>query len=347
MGDARLDSVQILRAIAALAVMFGHAWPALAAYGAQDAIPNFLLGAAGVDLFFVISGFIMVYTSDQYFGRILGSIEFFGRRLLRIVPLYWLCTTIYIFVSYRLLDHVTIADIIDSYLFIPTSPPNGGWAQPVLGVGWTLNYEMFFYFWFACAVPFGRRSGVLGVSVILVALTFLQVSEPPWTGWISSFLFEFIFGMAIALAMREGLRIPISISVMFVIAGFALLVVTDPVANVSRVAGWGGGAALIVAGLVLADTGKSAAPRWLYPLVLLGDASYALYLIHSIVPIAMERFSIARAIAPKEHPLVFVGVFFATSIALALILNVVDNSFRKRVRALFRKRVILVPETAQ
>ena len=87
-----LASIQVLRACAASMVLLAHQWQALEQVGAPDAIPNWVAGAFGVDLFFVISGFIMVYTSEPLFGRRDASRIFIGRRLLRIVPLYWALT---------------------------------------------------------------------------------------------------------------------------------------------------------------------------------------------------------------------------------------------------------------
>ena len=84
--DGRLASIQFLRGLAALSVTLAHALP----YCGLE----FRLGTAGVDLFFVISGFVMVYASEKYFAQRHGAREFMMRRLARIVPIYWATTSI-------------------------------------------------------------------------------------------------------------------------------------------------------------------------------------------------------------------------------------------------------------
>src|SRR5438093_4622260 len=91
-----LVSIQVLRAVAALAIIVAHFWGAFEAFGHPNPWPNFILGAAGVDLFFVISGFIMVYSSERMFGQPTAPAQFFFRRLARIVPLYWAVTTAWV-----------------------------------------------------------------------------------------------------------------------------------------------------------------------------------------------------------------------------------------------------------
>lgn len=142
-----IRSLQILRGIAALLVVFYHARlvfdiPHDSWFYALSGI-----GYAGVNLFFIISGFIMCYTTD----RRTGPLKFMGRRLVRIAPLYWLI----------LLFHAGFHSLTDpqtylSMLFIPLSvqsPPFLGFAAWT--VGWTLNYEMFFYPVFALSLLAG------------------------------------------------------------------------------------------------------------------------------------------------------------------------------------------------
>src|ERR1700730_16181483 len=134
-------SVQALRAIAALAVVLCHA----------DQIHRWLLGlkdpypleqlASGVDLFFVISGFVMVYSSRDLFAVKGAARTFFTRRVARIVPPYWAVMVIAIPLMALPSDW---RSLLGSYLFIPYRAP-GDNIVPVYGVGWTLNFEMFFY----------------------------------------------------------------------------------------------------------------------------------------------------------------------------------------------------------
>src|SRR3954469_22669081 len=121
-------AIQILRAVAALGVVLVHAG-VNSSYWGKIELPWAQQGNAGVDLFFVISGFIMVFISWDKFACRGASLTFFIGRIVRIGPLYWLITTIFVlFGTYPLLK------IIGSYLFFWTG------EGPIIYLGWTLNY---------------------------------------------------------------------------------------------------------------------------------------------------------------------------------------------------------------
>jgi exopolysaccharide production protein ExoZ len=114
-------------------------------------------------MFFVISGFVIVHVTKKFHRRTFGPREFFLRRLARIVPLYWIMTSailFYLLREYGSLARVNLTplSVVSSYLFIPFLQTDGA-MLPVHGVGWTLNYEMFFYAWFCLALLFARRTG--------------------------------------------------------------------------------------------------------------------------------------------------------------------------------------------
>ncbi len=149
----RYPWLQILRAAAALAVALVHlANDAVTSGGDPAGIVARIAAAmpweAGVDVFFVISGFVIVHASGKLFGRPGGWRVFMQRRLTRIVPLYWAVTTAFLLML--LLDRHAInaaiggpAYLVASYVFLPVARPDHV-LQPPLGLGWTLNYEMFF-----------------------------------------------------------------------------------------------------------------------------------------------------------------------------------------------------------
>ena len=115
--SSSLVSIQALRAIAALLVFWGHAINAVTAQVAAD-FPH-LYGRFGVDIFFVISGFVMVYSSESLFGRPGAPIKFFARRIARIVPLYWAATAILV---WFVVPYASTKAVLGSFFLLHTSP---------------------------------------------------------------------------------------------------------------------------------------------------------------------------------------------------------------------------------
>src|SRR3954465_1750265 len=163
-------AIQYLRAIAAGLIAFQHAMgiPAFVHYAAH-------FGTVGVDLFFVISGFIMWTTTE---GSEHAPVHFCLAGILRVVPLYWIFTTIYVAAALLTPEgfyvvHLQAAHIIKSYLFVPATHPNLGLIAPVYTLGWTLNYEMFFYLLFGLCLfvrwPRARFALLAGAFLLLVA----------------------------------------------------------------------------------------------------------------------------------------------------------------------------------
>ena len=168
--------VHLLRAAAALAVMSLMRINLRFLMGIGDYVPDFPMGAAGVDLFFVISGFVMVVASADLFGQRGAPPYFFLRRLARIVPLYWLLTGIFVFILFAGRHHssswLSASEVVTSLLFIPHSLPNGAVA-PVYGLGWTLNYEMMFYVVFSAVLFLRPRIAIPTLALAMLWLAYI------------------------------------------------------------------------------------------------------------------------------------------------------------------------------
>jgi exopolysaccharide production protein ExoZ len=150
----------------------------------------------------VISGFLMVYSCERLFGRPWASAQFFKRRLVRIVPLYWLATTGLVLL---LAPFAGTKAVIASLLFWPY--PAGG--APLLNVGWTLNIEMFFYLVFRVTLLAKSRVAVTAaVSIFLLGFAWLGPTSGALAYFSNPIITEFVFGMIIALAYRADIRLP-------------------------------------------------------------------------------------------------------------------------------------------
>lgn len=167
----RLYALQGLRALAAGIVIFVHA---LSTY--QEKIHDFSLplnlngvGEFGVKLFFCISGFIIFNSARNLVPGLQSAAIFFRRRIIRIVPIYWLATTVYALKLSIQGEAPTVSDYVSSLLFIPYANEHG-LMRPVLGVGWSLNYEMFFYLVFGSALFFHKNARGAIVFATILAL---------------------------------------------------------------------------------------------------------------------------------------------------------------------------------
>jgi exopolysaccharide production protein ExoZ len=289
-----LRSIQILRAIAACLVVFSHALHETAEIAVHSGRRPLRLDVIdwgfGVDIFFVISGFIMIYTTAELFAQPGASRTFLVRRIVRIVPLYWLMTAglVLTFLVAPKMLNVPIEgwrSIVSSFLFIPDLRGNGE-VRPIMALGWSLNYEMFFYAVFAvCLLAPLRRATIylaaffVGISILGATVKFQSIALAYWT---NSIVLEFLFGALLALACRAKFTIGPVAAWSLVALGAALAVALGPFWGIDQVlprcVSGGLPATLIVAA---AAFGPRLSASWLVtPLVVLGDASYSLYLTH-------------------------------------------------------------------
>jgi len=276
----RLAGLQLLRGLAALMVLVGHVIAEAEHYFAHplplsfagDAIP----WTRGVDIFFVISGFIITLSAPRYVNQ---PLAFLWRRILRVAPLYYLFTTLMVATLLLMPGGAkdTILEqnqILSSYLFLPFERYDGRIA-PVLSLGWTLNYEMFFYVLMALSLALPRPFLVIsGLVASLAIASLLPFTAAPFTFWTNPLMLEFLFGIALARAWQYGLRWPSTpLALGLLVIGIALLILLDTT-PLPRFIAAGLPATLIVACATLF------CPDRALPGQIFGDASYALYLSH-------------------------------------------------------------------
>ena len=306
----KLDSVQALRGIAAILVALYHC----AGIQKEALDPSRMAeisllsgiwdrGYAGVDLFFVISGFIMVYVTDgkSYNKKNIG--HFLYSRITRIYPLWWIFACImalYFFISYgqpappdRLSESNSLSYFIKSFLLIPQH------HVPILGVGWTLIHEIYFYIVFAVFLFFDRKKLplLLFIWVVFIFLgAFMGFNAGAARGYpslVSSLLtLEFIAGaLAALLITRRVFRFEktcLVAGIFFVI--LAMIFYTD---TSRQLTSWGRVAVytlpftLIIYGAVICENkGSVHYPKFL---VSLGNWSYSIYLSHFLVFLTIRR----------------------------------------------------------
>jgi exopolysaccharide production protein ExoZ len=288
-ASEQLRSVQCLRAIAALFVVGFHGTLLLHDNFGSNLKP-WDNGNSGVDLFFVISGFIMIVSSRRLLGQADGWRRFIALRLVRIVPMYWL-TTIAKLLSIAAIPEMarhtslTTWNTIASFLFLPAFD-GAGIVRPVLAVGWTLSYEMLFYVVFAAALFF-LLDPLIVVGSVMIALALVslagQADWPAVTTLASPLVLEFVFGVVIGRAFLTKRLQEVSSAWALPIgaAGLLCLAVFPVDGPWERVAIWGTAASAALGGGVICE-------RWLgrhLPklLVQIGEASYSLYLTHGFV----------------------------------------------------------------
>jgi peptidoglycan/LPS O-acetylase OafA/YrhL len=338
-------SIQILRGIAALFIVIGHSQGMareLASLSSRSFTPwQFVPWGAGVDLFFVISGFIIAYTSEKYVTMPQPRRAFAAHRIARLVPLYWLCTALLLglFASKKALGFAegeifpSAHAIVSSLLFLPVDGVIGdGLAFPVYNLGWTLNYEMFFYGLFALCLAgstlWSASRVLVCLGVIVVAGVVFNPSILPLAFWYQPIILEFGTGILIAIAMRQGVTLALPIRIGLIAIGAALIIALPfgqpPDINGTYLNGFtrfymlGLPSAVIIAAAALGPDVER--KPWLAIPIEIGNASYSLYLVHPFVIFALSM-AYRRISFMKSLPLPYLVVLV---IGLAMLVAVIS-----------------------
>jgi exopolysaccharide production protein ExoZ len=319
-----LTNLQGLRALAALGVVVFH-------FGLMPAIAiPFEVGASGVDIFFVLSGFIIAHSSAR------SSRHFLAHRLIRVLPAYWIVTLIAALFTLQNMDLAGASDwLVQSLFYIPH--PAG--RPPLIFVAWTLVYELAFYLLYWIALRFGTRTAPAACIAFLLALALV---DPPGVPGPWPLLLEFAMGIGVYLGVeryRLAELVPGWSGLLLAAVGLVLLPVFPAISGyipddyqiLVRVLCWGVPSAMIVLGLVVAEHGGLAIRSKL--VLLLGAGSYAIYLLH---PVAVGQLIQLPPLTPPLSwalCLLAVGVTVATSVAFHMFLEV---PLLRRLRGLLR-----------
>lgn len=335
----RIDNIQILRGVAALTVVISHSCgDVLDIFGRGSATPP-APGQFGVEIFFVISGFIIWHIASKQFGRDGARFHFAWNRAWRVIPLYWLTTLAYIGIGHFMPDSInrdasSLPHALASFVFFPVQGPSGS-MSPIYSLGWSLNYEMFFYAIMALLLGLSARTALIALTLIFVGLAAIHPLMPANTAlwvWTRAFVLEFLAGVLLsALWARSNFRLPawvflpaLMLSVAGIVAYFQASYGPDQVVS------WAQGAAyalrpqtmLMAIGIVALGLfcAQPKGTSWIRkPLLLVGDSSFSLYLTH------MFTVRIAARIAEKLHiaglmpPWLFWGLLVVTCCAVAYV----------------------------
>ena len=329
----KIEWFQVLRALAALFIIFEHV--------------RFLqCGLFGVDIFFVLSGFMAVYSSE------LKDNHFLLKRIIRIVPFYWLMTIVTflaIIIVPGMFEETTasLPKLLYSLFFIPfdmntgsalSAITNDSVVQPLMRVGWTLNMEMLFYVLFFIAMKINKRLRALITSLFIVVLIIIGkfVAVPVINLWSSPLMLEFCIGMALCYlcAFLSKKQVSGALSKLSAIIMLPILIATalfyrlnKDNFNVHYV--FALVAALVILFAFLAERNLNA-PK---ALVNVGNLSFSLYLMHYYIITALDRFCFDFGEATVKA---FAGLFIGVLISI-LVSKLTNEVIEKRLTLFLNK----------
>lgn len=271
------------------------------------------MGYAGVEFFFALSGFIMVYIHQKDIGASYNVSKFALKRIVRIYPLYWIVLTAFVLAALIIPsigpDHKpSILEFAHNYSLFPVR------AEMMLEVAWTLQYEMMFYIAFGLLI-FSMRAGLIAMAIwfsACVITLFLPLEKSPFAMLFSPNNLIFLCGMLSALFYKrlhalDSYLVIASGLVIFLAIGVSDLHKTFPLNEGWRTLGFGIGASLTIMGLVAGESlGKIKSPTWLN---MIGDSSYALYLVHlpvlMVFSILVSKLGLNTLIGPLPMLILF------------------------------------------
>lgn len=308
-----LRNIQILRGFAATLVVWTH----LSEMSPSSPVFKYgPYGLEGVDLFFVISGFIMVHTTASATS---SPLNFLFRRFARVAPLYYIATLCVILIYFILptafkSTAVDLPSLFQSILFIPYEKSDGR-IYPLYYLGWTLNYEIFFYLLFAVSLGIYRkfRTYICSCAIVSLAAAGLFIHSDEYGviayAYTRPIMMDFVLGMLIAQSSNSiFIRTKGNTTLYFslIAVGFILIFSLNKLLDApytlapttNTFLNQGIPAALIVLGAVLLEKAGRASGRNLFTAV--GDSSYSLYLFHFFMVASLMKIC-DRFLIPESY----------------------------------------------
>lgn len=304
-SNASYDGIQALRFIAALLVVVLHA----TFYTNERLVPMTVWyeGGVGVDIFFVISGFVMAASTTKLVGTRDGWKQFAVRRLIRIMPLYWIATTAKLLTLIVVPASVLHAELdpartVLSYLLLPSSNVDGD-VQPLLAVGWTLMFEMAFYALFTVAL-FIRVSPMAfcaaGLGLLAAGSVFRGDDWPAAAVYFNPIVLYFVVGMAVGRWTIDRSTRSLAAWLAGVMILWTAVAFTDGSGLERAVSGLIQHLVVSLAVLLIVLAEPLLAGGLPRVLLYLGGASYSLYLFHPlvapIVPVGLGVIGVKNAV---------------------------------------------------
>ncbi|MEP6674223.1 MAG: acyltransferase [Ferruginibacter sp.] len=349
-----LQLIQLLRGVASVLVVLLHLTVNFSENLKQNFLANiFAFGGSGVDIFFVLSGFIITYAHLQHIGKATATGLFVKRRFIRIYPIYWIVITVFLAVQlllpsfYKTHYSINAGNLISTYLLLPGH-------TMVNGVSWTLTNELFFYFLFIFALLIPKKTYsiylAIGYFILLIALAFTGYSTSNSDSITGLVLFpmniEFLLGIFIVLIVekinRQAIIPMLLIGILWFIAGAVCVdkgieVVTSTANSaMNRVIFFGLPAFLIILSLVKMELSKNVRVGKIF--MQLGNASYSIYLIH--LPLLAASFKIiAKLGITNYYFLILISILlFVIVCALGIfVYDKIEKPLIKKLNSIFLK----------
>ncbi len=343
-----------MRYIAALAVLIDHLIVRICENGtlSDTWLPYaYKLGDVGVFVFFAISGFVMVISNREKFGAWRNSTDFFLRRIIRIWPMYFLATIVVFALRFNSDALYTLENLMKSISFIPYIGADDLY-RPVLGKGWTLNYEMFFYAIFAVCLAFPRNLGlaVAGLALVVLAASEGHGANVLWRFYANDIVLYFFAGMALAYLIKETKvswprTSKASVGIVCAAIAFGLLFAIDVLLQDS----WTKQVAMLLTTFIclccvcFAET-KFSSQKIRRIISILGDSSYCLYLFHGFFFVAMSPIikHAKGAYLLMLVPMIIVVVTFGC----AMIHLFIEKPLNRRLMSAYKNRGLVGAKVA-
>ncbi len=342
-NNQKILSIQVLRGLAAVLVIHSHAIGHQMKLNNGEAFQHQFFhlssfGAVGVDIFFVISGFIITLVARK-FVREHGCQDFFAKRLLRILPIYWALTLVELIHAFvRHPERSPLSTTIKSIILLPIFDQEN-FIFPIISLGWTLSFELYFYLVVAVFLLFKRKNFIVQLmafmgSLVCIGLFVPEISNPLFRFMTNPIIIEFLLGCLIGMLYLSGSRLKSNVS--YGLLGIAILmflgtiilgngdtsraetILIDDQAPI-RLLLWGLPSAALVAGLLFLELNQRL--QFNQQLILFGDASYSIYLTHYFALTVFTKFWYISRL-PFPDLFIILAIIFATFVGTGFYLVV-------------------------